>query len=263
MEFRFAELTNELNEKFNLIKQSLDEGGTQFDIKCISPKQDFLPYERELIENPNKRRSESIAKYSDGKIFFSPLSSQMIWYIAWLAYLIKENQVGILDIDDFIYRLIEVDKGENKELSCKDLYAWDNKDLDSIFLYAMSFLICHELGHNVFHHPTPEYDIENMKWKNPELSRGNELQADSFAADCVTNISNNNEHEYELAVYGVIVAQIAILFIRNKEESYVIHPDPDTRLTNTLNDIDITPTMKRLIDYAKDMSEQYLERRFV
>lgn len=259
MEFRIAELTDEINEKLDLISKYLDDKSFKIEIKEIKPEPDVLPHEIEIKKDANKRRSGGIAGYSNGIIKFSPLSSQMIWYIAWLAFLIKEDKSGCFDRDDFIKRLIEVDKGENKDMTCTNLDEWDNKDLNSIFLYAMCFIICHELGHGVYHHPSP-FD-ENFEMRDPALLKTNELEADSFAAKCVQYISNSNESE--LAVYGIIVAQIAILFIRDKEVTYVTHPDPDTRLRNSLNGIDLTPRMKKLIEKAKDLSAIYVSRRFV
>ena len=146
-------------------------------------------------------------------------------------------------------------------MTCKNLHEWDNEDLNSIFLYAMSFLLCHELGHHVRHHPG--YLDENFERRDPDLLRNNELEADSFAADCVRHISNIDENESELGVYGIIVAQLAILFIRNKEVHYDIHPDPDRRLENALRGIDKNAFMERLIYIARELSETYLRRRFV
>lgn len=262
MEFRFIELLEKFNNNnLKLISSYLEYKGFEHSIKEMTFVPDVLPNEVELKKDPNKRRTGSIAKYSNGVISFSPLSSQMIWYIAWLAYLIKDNKVDKYAIDDFICRLIDVDKGEKKDLSCKKLYAWDSYEVDSIFLYAMSFILCHELGHNVFNHPTP-YD-ENFEMRDPELLKENEFKADSFAADCVTQISKSNESESELAGYGMIVAQIALMFIRNKEVHYINHPDPVKRLKNTLKKIDVTETMKKLIDFAIELSSKYLEKRFV
>lgn len=258
MEFRIRDLLNEFNNKMSLIIQYLDKNG--IDIKMeVDVQRDYLPHPYELKNDPNKRREGSIARINNNIIYYSPLSSQMIWYIAWLAYLIKENHYDKLDKDDFISRLINVDKGENNELSCKNLIAWNSYELNSIFLYAMSFIICHELGHKVYNHPG--YMDEKFEMRDPELLKENELQADTFAADCVTHISDKKESE--LAVYGLIVAQLALLFIRNKEVTYVTHPDPETRINNSLKDIEISDAMKNLIKYAKELSSLYVKKRFV
>lgn len=263
MEFRFLELLEKFNNILDSISNYFKREKIQFDIKEIihySAEEDNVPWEWQLERSPNMRRANNIASYKDGIIKYSLISSQMIWYIAWLAYLIKDNQEDRFNTDDFIDRLIRVDKVINaEELSCRDLYAWDNEDLNSIFLYAMSFLICHEIGHNVYDHPSPEYDIKNEKWKYTELLRRNELQADSFAADCILEISRSDES----AKYGILVAQLALLFIRNENVSFDTHPDPATRLRNTLDKIDITPTMERFIERARELSEIYVDRRFV
>lgn len=261
MEIRFFELVEEFNNKLDSISRYLNENEIQLNIKEISYEDEGFPVPQQLIENPNKRRIGRTAHYGNGNITFSLVSSQMIWYLAWLAYLIKENQEDIFNEDDFINRLVRVDKGDDEVLSYKDLYEWDNGDVDSIFLYAMSSLICHEIGHNVFHHPG--YLDEDGNFRDLEISRKNELEADSFAVDCVKHISNNSRHDYELTIYGILVNKIAELFIRNKEVHYDTHPDPDTRLQNALNGIDRTPEINRLIDCAKELSETYLERRFV
>nr|WP_036911957.1 phage exclusion protein Lit family protein [Prevotella sp. FD3004] len=262
MEIRLLELIDEFNKKLDLISRYLNKNEFQFDIKEITNEDEFIPIPRQLEEDPNKRRLGRVAHYSNGIISFSYVSSQMIWYIAWLAFLIKSGQEDRFNENDFIERLIRVDKVVDAEdMTCKNLHEWDNEDLNSIFLYAMSFLLCHELGHHVYQHPG--YRDNNFKMRDPELLKRNELQADSFAADCVKDISNIDENESELGTYGIIVAQIAIMFIRNKEEHDITHPDPDTRLLNSLNGIDRTPMMDRFIENARDLSEIYLERRFV
>ncbi len=259
MEFRLLDLLDQLDEKMDLIFNYLDKEPSVKNIEKIEPKQDLLPNELEIKKDANIRRSGGVAGYGNRIIYFSPLSSQMIWYIAWLAFLIKEDKNDLIDIDDFIRRLIEIDKGENNDLSCKNLHEWDNKEVDAIFLYAMSFIFCHELGHHVFKHPG--YWDEDFKMRDPELLKTNEKQADSFAANCVKQISANDQSE--LAVYGLIVSQIALYFIRDKEVNYITHPDPDTRLKNILEGIDMTQQMDRLISYTKDLESIYVKRRFV
>lgn len=262
MEIRFFELVAEFNKKLDLISRYLNKNEIQFNIKEIAWEDESIPIPRQLEEDPNKRRLGRVAHYSNGIISISLVSSQMIWYITWFAYLVKSGQEDCFNKNDFIERLIRVDKVVDAEdLTCENLHEWDNGDLNSIFLYAMSFLLCHELGHHVRRHPG--YLNENLELRDPELLIHNELEADSFAADCVKHISNIDENESELGVYGIIVAQIALLFIRNKEVNYDTHPDPDTRLQNALNGIDKNAFMERLIYIARELSETYLRRRFV
>lgn len=255
MEFRIFELIKELNAIIDKISNYCDKHEFEIDIKEITHKQDYIPTEYMLKKDPNIRRSEGIASYGQGVISFSPLSSQMIWYIAWLSYRIKDNNNDNND-DYIIQQLIVVDKGENNA-PLNQLPDWDSGELDNIFCYAMGFLICHELGHAVFHHPS--YFDEDLNPRDPALLRGNELEADSFAARCILEISNNDE----AAKYGILVAQLAILFIRNENVTYDTHPEPATRLENIRQYFDFTDVMHTFIEIAQDLSQKYLVNRFV
>lgn len=136
MEFRIKDLKGKFSDKLISISNYLDKKKIDFHM-TVKHQQDVLPNPNELEMNPNKRREGSIARINNNEIIYSPLSSQMIWYIAWLAYLIKENFKDKLDEVDFISRLIDVDKGENNELSCKNLYAWDYYEPNSIFQHSV------------------------------------------------------------------------------------------------------------------------------
>ncbi len=257
MDLRIFELTNILNAMIDEISNYCNRHEIVLNVNEVTFGDDYIPFEWILRDNPNARRSEGIAKYirNTNSISISPLSSQMIWYIAWLAYRIKNNY----DYDNseyIIQQLIAVDKGENNA-PLNLLPNWDSNELNDIFCYAMSFLICHELGHAVYHHPG--YYDEELNLRDPEMLKANELEADSFAANCIIEISNNDES----AKYGILVAQLAILFIRNENVTYNTHPEPATRLENIRQYFDFTDIMQIFIEIVQDLSQNYLDNRFV
>jgi hypothetical protein len=251
MEIRISELSDGFMALGEMVLQYCKRHNPDIDINGINPVQSDPPYEWESHRDPNARRSDKIAKYNDGELYFSTLSNQMIWYIAWLGYQIKENNLDKDKINSFISRLIDVDKGENLEASYKEFEDWNSEELDSIFLYATWFIFCHEIGHTALQHP-------NYRKGREIEARENELRADSFAAGCILEISNHNE----LAKYGILVAQLAIRFIRDKKLSTDYHPDPDKRLENIRNHFDFTERMPVFIRKAKKLSKKYLKKRF-
>lgn len=257
MVYRIYDLPNEINAIIDDISNYCNQKGIEIKVKEITFAQDFLPSEHELMQNPNARREEGVAKFrsSSSTILLSPLSSQMIWYIAWLAYRIKIIN-DVENTEYIIQQLIAVDKGEDNA-PLNQFPDWNSNELNDIFCYAMGFLICHELGHAVHEHPTP-YD-ENGDLRDTEMLKANEMEADSFATECILEISENKE----LAKYGILVAQLALLFIRNKDVNYDTHPHPDRRLENIGQYFVFTGRMPEFIDKARELSQVYLENRFV
>lgn len=257
MEIRIFELHEKLNSILDEISAYCNRHGFVTNINGLDYIEEDVPFEFELRNNPNKRRSVGVAKFrrNTGYILLSSLSTQMFWYVAWLAYRIKNNQ-DVENTEFIIRQLIVVDKGE-ENAPLNQLPEWDSNELDDIFCYAMAGLICHELGHAVLNHPGYYDEKDNLR--DPEMLKRNEFAADSFAARCILEISGNDE----LAKYGLLVNQLALLFTRNKYIEYTTHPEPVPRLNNIRNFFDFSGQMQAFVGFANGLSEEYLKERFV
>jgi predicted metallopeptidase len=106
---------------------------------------------------------------------------------------------------------------------------------NSLFVSAMFFILCHEIGHNFYNHVTYRPIIAQQ-------SQQEELDADNFAIEQV--MSCKRKRIIPSLKHGAIAGMCALLFLSPKLYKDGFYPDADNRIRNVieklkLNDLDL------------------------
>ncbi|UEG52602.1 hypothetical protein LLH06_16730 [Mucilaginibacter daejeonensis] len=117
---------------------------------------------------------------------------------------------------------------------------------NTIFLYAVCYLMFHELGHLVLHRDLTQF-IQRVKGRYYEKTiddvrriRNMERQADSYALDCMLSTASDDRQRYMIAI-GAIVGIFTMFYsLQNTDIRGGTHPDLDDRLKLVMKSIKLT-----------------------
>ena len=102
--------------------------------------------------------------------------------------------------------------------------------INGIYVSAMTFILCHEVGHNYYQHITYEpSDLQSAKLE--------ELDADNFAIDHFKSVSGSTP--FSTLKVGAVIGICSLLFLSKDIDGGETHPNKDIRIKNLLERFDL------------------------
>jgi len=124
------------------------------------------------------------------------------------------------------------EKLTNPELYSDNEAFWVEK-ANSLYLYAINFILCHEYAHVKLGH------LDLLKRFNPPdtVRKRREVEADNLAIELM--FRDSADHSERTLTLGVLMGLLSILFL-NRKTSMKTHPHTDERIHRYLMHLDLT-----------------------